>query len=72
MKLSNSAIVGVGFVMMVAALLAMCIVSDINWSIVEQGRRGEMMAWPVVASFALALTGFCLCMHFGFKEFNSP
>ncbi|TXH01773.1 MAG: hypothetical protein E6R05_05150 [Candidatus Moraniibacteriota bacterium] len=72
MKLSNSAVVGIGLVMVLAALPILGIVGDINGAILEQGRKGEMLMWPFFLALGLAWTGFGLCMHFGLNELNQP
>lgn len=72
MKLSNSAVVGIGLVMVLAAFLILGIVGDINWALLKEGRRAEMLTWPILLALGLAWTGFCLCMHFGLNEFNQP
>ncbi len=72
MKLSNSAVVGIGLIMVLAALPILEIVGDINGALLEQGRRSEMLTWPILLALGLAWTGFGLCMHFGLNELNQP
>lgn len=71
MKLNNSILVGIGFLMLIAGAIALCIFCSQGWELFEHGRREEMGVWPVAVAYGICLFGFSICMHFGFKEINN-